>query len=218
VKDYYEVLGVASKATQAEIKAAFRGRAKLHHPDVNESSEGAENKFKRLLEAYEVLSDPKAREEYDRERNKEFAAAGYYSGSNPPGPASGGSHEKAGRPPRFSSEELLIRILAAGVGSLLLVVILFSYGVGEWGSSQTAGDAESAWICMKGSGVWGMILLVNLFCIRFWGKRGYPAQDILLMMVVVNLVLFQFAYLGMSSPSPLPPKEPDSPPMKSVSP
>ncbi|MEE2960399.1 MAG: DnaJ C-terminal domain-containing protein [Myxococcota bacterium] len=62
--DYYDVLGVARNASQAEIKKAFRRESRKVHPDVN-SDPGAEDKFKALNEAYEVLKDPKARKQYD---------------------------------------------------------------------------------------------------------------------------------------------------------
>lgn len=64
-RDYYEVLGVQRDATAAEIKKAFRKLARDHHPDVNEGPE-AEAKFKELAHAYEILSDPQKREQYDR--------------------------------------------------------------------------------------------------------------------------------------------------------
>jgi molecular chaperone DnaJ len=64
-RDYYEVLGVARNATQAEIKKAFRKLAREYHPDVNPDSE-AEQKFKEINEAYEVLSSERKRANYDR--------------------------------------------------------------------------------------------------------------------------------------------------------
>ncbi|NNC90116.1 MAG: J domain-containing protein [Akkermansiaceae bacterium] len=64
-RDYYEVLGVARGASQDEIRKAFRKLARKHHPDVAEDKEKAEEKFKELNEAYEVLSDPEKRKKYD---------------------------------------------------------------------------------------------------------------------------------------------------------
>ena len=78
-KDYYEILGIGSSANQSEIRAAFLSRAKVYHPDVNEGSEEAERKFKKLVEAYEILSDDTARKNYDQTRQREFAQAGYTS-------------------------------------------------------------------------------------------------------------------------------------------
>src|SRR5947208_12416285 len=64
-KDYYEVLGVSRTASEAEIKKAFRKLAREHHPDVAKNKKQAEEKFKELNEAYEVLGDPEKRKKYD---------------------------------------------------------------------------------------------------------------------------------------------------------
>lgn len=65
-KDYYEVLGVARDASGDEIKQAYRKLARTHHPDVSDDKSGAELRFKTINEAYEVLSDPAKRAQYDR--------------------------------------------------------------------------------------------------------------------------------------------------------
>ena len=65
-RDYYEVLGVGREAGDDEIKKAFRGLARELHPDVNRHDPAAEEKFKEVAEAYEVLSDPERRAVYDR--------------------------------------------------------------------------------------------------------------------------------------------------------
>jgi len=65
-KDYYKTLGVNRDADKKEIKRAFRRLARQHHPDVNPGDKQAEERFKEINEAYEVLSDPDKRAEYDR--------------------------------------------------------------------------------------------------------------------------------------------------------
>lgn len=63
-KNYYDVLGVSKSATEQDIKKAYRNMSKKYHPDINKE-EGAENKFKDIAEAYEVLSDPIKKNNYD---------------------------------------------------------------------------------------------------------------------------------------------------------
>jgi curved DNA-binding protein len=64
-KDYYAILGVPRTATDKEIRTAFRKLARKHHPDVNQGDKAAEDRFKEINEANEVLSDPEKRKKYD---------------------------------------------------------------------------------------------------------------------------------------------------------
>ena len=64
--DYYELLGVSRDVTENDLKRAYRGKAREHHPDANPGDDGAEARFKEISEAYAVLSDPEARARYDR--------------------------------------------------------------------------------------------------------------------------------------------------------
>src|ERR1700719_2510161 len=64
-QDYYKTLGVDRKASDAEIKSAYRKLARKFHPDVNPNNKEAEAKFKQINEAYQVVSDPEKRKKYD---------------------------------------------------------------------------------------------------------------------------------------------------------
>ena len=64
-KDYYQILGVPRTATEKEIRSAFRKLARKHHPDVNQGDKSAEDRFKEINEANEVLGDPEKRKKYD---------------------------------------------------------------------------------------------------------------------------------------------------------
>ncbi|PJI07086.1 MULTISPECIES: molecular chaperone DnaJ [Clostridium] len=75
-KDYYEVLGLKKDASDDEIKKAFRKLAIKYHPDKNRGNKEAEEKFKEINEAYQVLSDPKKKANYDRFGTADFNGAG----------------------------------------------------------------------------------------------------------------------------------------------
>src|ERR1700676_3054007 len=76
-QDYYELLGVSRKAPQKEIRQAYRKLARKYHPDLNPGDKSSEERFKKVQEAYDVLSDAKKRQVYDQH--------GFYSDNIPPG-------------------------------------------------------------------------------------------------------------------------------------
>src|SRR5437588_3755286 len=84
-QDYYEVLGVPRKASVKDIRAAFRRLARKYHPDLNPGDKAAEEKFKQVQEAYDVLSDTKKRQMYDQ-----FGFDAERRGAAPPPDQAGG--------------------------------------------------------------------------------------------------------------------------------
>ena len=80
-RDYYEVLGVARNAEEKAIKTAYKRLAMKHHPDRNPDSKDAENKFKEIKEAYEVLTDKQKRAAYDQYGHAAFEQGGFGGGS-----------------------------------------------------------------------------------------------------------------------------------------
>jgi molecular chaperone DnaJ len=81
VKDYYHILGLDKKASEKQIKEAYRKLARKYHPDTNPGDKESEEKFKEVSEAYEILSNPEKRKEYD--------SGGMFAGAGGPGPGYG---------------------------------------------------------------------------------------------------------------------------------
>lgn len=93
-KDYYSILGVKKDAKADDIKKSYRRLARKYHPDVNPGDKAAEDKFKEVQEAYDVLSDSKKRKVFDR--------FGYYADNlDPDSPFASGASAGAGAPPGF---------------------------------------------------------------------------------------------------------------------
>ncbi|WP_421084474.1 DnaJ C-terminal domain-containing protein [Rothia nasimurium] len=117
-QDFYKVLGVAEDASEADIKKAYRKLARKYHPDQNPGDEAAEKKFKEVSEAYDVLSDPKQKEEYDQIRKYGAAGFGGAGGGFPGGFPGGGnfSYSTSGGAGGINIEDLLGGMFGGGAG------------------------------------------------------------------------------------------------------
>ncbi|MCL4465117.1 MAG: J domain-containing protein [Chloroflexi bacterium] len=101
-RDYYEVLGVPRTASEKDIRQAYRKLARKYHPDVNPGNKAAEEKFKELQEAYDVLLDKDKRQLYDRYGQNWKYAGRAPSGGPGPQPGAGGA---GGTRPPFTNQE-----------------------------------------------------------------------------------------------------------------
>ena len=93
-KDYYRVLGVAKDASEKEITSAYRKLARENHPDANRGDAEAEERFKEISAAYDVIGDPDTRKEYDEVRRLGPAAGGFGPGPVLRGAPSSPDHSK----------------------------------------------------------------------------------------------------------------------------
>ena len=110
-QDYYDLLGVARKAPVKDIRAAYRKLARKYHPDLNPGDKSAEEKFKQIQEAYEVLSDTKKRQLYDQ-----FGFNTPGQGGAPPPGAGGYGYGGGSRPMTFTLISADSISAAAGFG------------------------------------------------------------------------------------------------------
>lgn len=107
MKDFYSILGVSQDASKEEIKKAYKNLAKKYHPDANSGNKAAEDKFKEVTEAYEVLSDDEKRSKYDRLKSSGFSGFGAGGGGFD---FSGGGSGGAG----MNFEDILSSIFGGG--------------------------------------------------------------------------------------------------------
>src|SRR5207244_558561 len=99
-KDYYQILGVPKNASQAEIRKAYRKLAQRHHPDANPGNKEAEEKFKEVSAANDVLSDPQKRAQYDQVREMVASGARFGGGAGGRPRALGAVAREPGPAPR----------------------------------------------------------------------------------------------------------------------
>jgi molecular chaperone DnaJ len=98
-KDFYKVLGVPKNASQADIKKAYRKLAQKHHPDANSGNKEAEERFKEISEAHDVLANAEKRKQYDQVREMAASGFGGFGGFGGPGGAAGGRRVRVGGTP-----------------------------------------------------------------------------------------------------------------------
>jgi len=148
-KDYYEILGINKGASEAEIKKQFRKLALKYHPDKNPGDKVAEEKFKTISEAYEVLSDPEKRKKYDQFGQYWQQAAQPTGGGYGPGVDMGGfDFSQYGNFDEFINE-LLGRFSTPGGGARTSTSYSYSPGgagfsdFDGFGTQAPAGDREA---------------------------------------------------------------------------
>ncbi len=148
-KDYYRVLGVTPQATDDEIKKAFRSLARQYHPDVAKDKKSAEEKFKEINEANEVLSNPESRRKFDQ-----LGADWKTGGAQRPSPGRGAgrssAHEAPGGGDDFQFE---------GTGFSDFFEQFFGGRAGRSSGGSPVGEEESAQAAQRGRDIQGDILI-----------------------------------------------------------
>src|SRR5262249_25255613 len=148
-KDYYEILGVSRTASEAEIKKAFRKLAREFHPDVAKNKKQAEEKFKEINEAYEVLGDPAKRKKYDE------LGANWNSGAEfrpPPGWEGFGRQRAQGAP----GEEFEFHFGGTGFSDFFEQIF---GGRGRGGPGFNRGGGEEEQAALRGRDLEGDIMV-----------------------------------------------------------
>jgi len=129
-RDYYEVLGIARNTAQADIKKAYRKLAMKHHPDQNPDDPKAEEKFKEIGEAYEIISDEEKRAAYDR-----YGHAAFKSGGGGGGGGRGGFHDPM---------DIFSQVFGGGGGGGSMFEDLFGGGGGGGRRRDTSGKKRGS--------------------------------------------------------------------------
>ena len=135
-KDYYKVLGVDKNASQKDIQKAYRGLARKYHPDVNPNDKGAEDKFKEINEANEVLSDPEKRKQYDE------LSSYYQQYGRMPGATASGGPARSGGGARYEYRTVNEEDLNDLFGGASPFSDFFESFFGSGGSGATRGGAR----------------------------------------------------------------------------
>lgn len=163
--DYYAELGVDRSASGPEIKKAYRKLAQKNHPDTNQGDAGAEERFKKISQAYDVLSDPKQKEEYDRIRQM-VAAGGFRSGPQAysPGPASGGQRVRVDLGDMFSGGGIFEDLFGGSFGG----------GGTSWRPPQAGSDQQAEATLAFEDALEGVT--VDLRIDEFGGPRNVKAR------------------------------------------
>ena len=138
-RDYYEVLGVSRSASPDELRRAHRKLVRQYHPDMNRDNPAATEKFKEVQEAYDALSDPQRRKQYDQFGHDAFAGAGYpppgaedFRGARP----SPGSSRRWRTNPNVSVEDMDFGDAGGGAGDIFEQLFGARRGAGRAGRAR----------------------------------------------------------------------------------